>query len=86
MWCVFHFKLLISWLFKQLSYRLDVDGNGELNANDFQDEFAAIDQQKKKMYAIILEKFDFDDNKTISKTEFYDGFLLMASVRKPAFS
>ena len=32
------------------------------------------------MYAIILEKFDFDDNKTISKTEFYDGFLLMAWV------
>ena len=59
-------------------YRLDVDGNGELDAADFRDDFAAIDQQKKQMYAIILEKFDFDDNKSISKQEFYDGFILMA--------
>ena len=30
------------------------------------------------MYKIILEKFDFDDDRKISSTEFYDGFLLMA--------
>ena len=58
--------------------RLDKDGNGQLDAADFKDDFAAIDAQKKRMYKIILEKFDFDDDRKISSTEFYDGFLLMA--------
>ena len=61
-----------------ITCRLDVDKSGVLDAKDFRDDFAATDQLKKRMYAIILEKFDFDDNKSISKTEFYDGFLLMA--------
>lgn len=57
--------------------KLDADGSGQLDADDFKDDFAATAELKKRMYRIILDKFDFNDDKSISLTEFYDGFLLM---------
>ena len=61
-----------------MKYRLDRDGNGHLDENDFKVPVAAAHPHLDHIWQIIQENFDFDGDKIIQQKEFFDAFILMS--------
>ena len=69
---------------RRLYNKLDRDGSGVLDEDDFKHDIAYAQQHLQTLYRLILENFDFDDNQSIEYHEFFDGFILLAWLENPA--
>jgi hypothetical protein len=61
-----------------MKFRLDRDGNGQLDENDFKTAVAAAQPHLDHLWGTIQANFDFDGDKVIQQREFLDAFILMS--------
>jgi hypothetical protein len=61
-----------------MKFRLDRDGNGHLDENDFKVPSAEAQAHLDELWSTVQANFDFDGDKVIQQREFLDAFILMS--------